>query len=203
MAGTGLAHYFAAKYNNNGGTVTYSDGLEFAQAVSVKTSLESVEPNILYANNGEREHAPARFKGGTMEVVPDDMSPEALALALGITPETLTESDGKLLEYCESMNPPMLGFGMVDYGQRGDVPYFVGRILPKIRFQAPDFEAVTQGEEIEWRTPTLKADIFRDDTVQHRWKREAFFADELAAIAWTKKELNIADVPAPTKAVEK
>jgi hypothetical protein len=190
MAKTGLANYFYAIYASNAGTVTYSDGGEFAKAVSFKTSIEQTDINRDYANNEVSEEQPAKFKGGTVTITPDDFLPKVAAAVYGITAETL-EGDDVALDFSAEMKPPFIGFGMIESGVKDGVEYFTARILPKIQMVPFDVSNETQGEEISWQHPELTANLYRDDTPKKRWKREGYFKDEEKAVEFVKTFLNI------------
>ena len=61
----------------------------------------------------------------------------------------------------------------------------------KIKFSIPEDAASTQGESIEWQTPTIEGTIMRDDGAKHGWKSEVTVDSEAVAIAYLKQKLGI------------
>lgn len=187
MAVIGLSKPFVAKYNNDGNTVSYTDGTVLGKAISFSTELEESDSNDLYGDNTIIE-TDKSFSGGTMTIGTDDLTQESSALILGITPS----EDGELL-YNDDMVAPYLGFGCVVKKKKDGAYKWRAVVLPKIMFNIPADAAETQGETIEWQTPELTASILRDDTEKHNWKRESTFDTEAEAVAYIKTKLNIVD----------
>ena len=46
-------------------------------------------------------------------------------------------------------------------------------VLTKVRFDTSALDAATQEENIDWQTQELTAQIFRDDSTNHNWKKIA------------------------------
>lgn len=191
MAGVGLSKCYAAKYTNNNGTITYSDGTLIGRAIEFSTSIEASEDNNLYADNAIAE-SDISFAGGTMTISTDDIEQDAAALILGITPSTITVGESPVSEliYNDDAESPNLGYGTIIKKKKGTFK-FRAVVLTKIKFNVPDDSATTQGKTIEWQTPSLTAQIMRDDSAKHAWKREATFETEAEADAYIKQILNI------------
>jgi hypothetical protein len=194
MAGTGLRHFFIAKYGFNGNVVTYTDGGEFFDAISFNPSLNAAEANDLYVNDAIKESAGSTFGGGTIEIGTDHLSLEASTKLLGIQPSSIT-LDGtdydNVMEDGESFNPPFVGFGTIRQGQLNNVPYSRAYIYTKLRFGIPSESFTTKGESVEWQTPTITANIYRDDTEKANWRIWADFATVAEAKAFILKYLGI------------
>ena len=47
----GFSDPYVAKYNENGGTISYTEGMKLARGVSVKVSPEVSDGNTFYADN--------------------------------------------------------------------------------------------------------------------------------------------------------
>lgn len=193
MAGVGLSKCYAAVYANTEGTITYSNGTLIGKAVEYSTSLETGDDNNLYADNGIAE-SDRSFAGGTMTISTDDLEQAGSALILGITPSTISVGGTEVTEliYNDDMVVPDMGYGTIIKKKVGGVYKYRAVILTKIKFNIPDDAATTQGETIEWQTPTLTATIMRDDSVKHAWKREATLDSEAEAEAYIKQVLNVA-----------
>ena len=57
MATIGVSKPYIAKYTNNNGTITYSEGQILAKAVEFSAAIENGEINNFYADNGLAEDA--------------------------------------------------------------------------------------------------------------------------------------------------
>lgn len=194
MAIVGLSRIYVAKYAAGSGTPTYSDGTLLAKAVEMSVELESADDNNDYADN-EISESDTTFGGGTLTLTTDDLSQEGSALILGITPSAVTglTPEVKELVYDDDMVPPYLGAGSIIKKIKNGMEKWRAVVLPKVKFSVPSDSATTQGETIEWQHPEITANIYRDDSAKHRWKREATFDTEEEAAAYIKKLLNIAE----------
>lgn len=205
MAMIGVSYPVYAIYSNQGNVVTYSDGGVLGKATSVDLTINTSEDNNLYADNGIAETDRA-FTDGTLTVGTDDLSQDVSKAILGATVKALGEIDGVTdkdvseLVFDDNMTYPYLGVGFVVKGQRQNIPYWRGIVLPKVMFSVPGDSVATQGETIEWQTPELTATILRDDTDDHVWKKEARFTTEAQAAAYLKNRLGITEAAAPPAA---
>lgn len=193
MAGIGLSKCYVAKYAVANSVVSYSEGTLMGKAIEFSTSIETADENNLWADNAIAE-TDTSFGGGTLTIGTDDLMQTASALILGITPKTITvgESTVSELVYDDDMVAPDLGYGTIVKKKVGGAYKYRGVVLTKIKFNVPDESATTQGETIEWQTPSLTATIMRDDSVKHAWKREATFDTEAEAEAYIQQILNVA-----------
>lgn len=193
MATIGLSKPYVAKYSASNGAVTYSDGEVLGKAITFSASIESSDDNNLYADNGIAE-SDRSFSGGTLTIGTDELSQEASALILGITPSAISGEDAsgaKELIYGDNMSVPYLGFGCIIKKKAAGSDKWRAVVFPKIMFNIPEDAADTQGETIEWQTPELEATILRDDTANHVWKRESTFDTEQEAESYIKTKLGI------------
>lgn len=192
MATIGLSDVYVAKYGASGGTVSYTGGIKLAKAVEVDISISTATRNVLRADNADAE-VDSRFSGGTLKYTPDDLMQDELALILGITESAVTGDAGtqKELVYNDDANPPDIGWGGVVKKQKNGALKYRAIVLSKIKFKLPEETAKTEGETIDWQTPTLEADIMRADDVKHTWKRESTFDAQADAVAYVKTALGI------------
>lgn len=192
MAGTGLKKPYYAKYSATGSTVTYTGGGILAKAVEFSAEIDSGEDNNLYADDGIAE-SERTFKGGKISITTDDLTQEASAAILGITPKTLTVGEDTVTElvFDDDVQSPEIGFGIIIPKQKGGVASFRAIVFPRLKFSIPKDAAKTQGESIEWQTAELEATIMRDDTAKRAWKREATLTSESGAEAYIKQILGI------------
>jgi len=198
MAKIGVSKPYYAIYNHNeeAGTVTYSGGGVLGKATEVDVTINTSEDNNLYADNGIAE-TDRQFTDGTLTIGTDDLSAEVSKAILGAKEQSVGEIDGvsdetaKELIFDDDMVNPYLGVGFIVKGQKRNVPYWRALVFTKTMFNVPDDAVTTQGESIEWQTPSLVATILRDDTATHVWKKEATFTTEAQAEAYLKARLGI------------
>lgn len=194
MATIGVSKPYIAKYTNNNGTITYSEGQILAKAVEFSAAIENGEVNNFYADNGLVE-SDKSFSNGTLSITTDDLEQSASALVLGAAEKTLTigEETIKELVFDDDMESPNLGFGIIIKKKKGGAYVWRAVVFTKVQFNIPEDAAVTQGEAIEWQTPKLEGSIMRDDSVKHAWKREATFDTEANAETYIKQVLHVKD----------
>lgn len=194
MAGIGLRKPYVAKYVNTAGVISYTGGTLLAKAVEFSASIEASENNNLYGDDGIVE-SDVSFSNGTFEITTDDLETAASALIMGITADTITvgtdESVSELV-YDDDMNPPDLGFGIIIPKKISGVVKYRAVVFPKVKFNIPEEAAKTQGETIEWQTPTIGGIIMRDDSAKRVWKYEATLTTEADAVTYIKDKLDIA-----------
>ncbi len=192
MAKIGLSKPYYAKYVNNNGVVSYTGGGLFAKAIEFSSSIESGEENNLYADNSIVE-SDRSFTSGKLSVTTDDIEQDASAAILGITPKQITVGEEEITEliYDDDMEVPDLGFGVIIKKKIKGLYKWRAVVLHKIKFNIPEDAAKTQGETIEWQTPSIEGIIMRDDSAKHAWKSEATLDTEAKAEAYIKQKLNI------------
>lgn len=188
---TGFSKPWVAKYNNNGGTVTYTNATPLARGVSVELDIDSSEDNTFYADNQAAENAGGVFTGGTITLTCDDMNFTAKKLVYGL-PEAA--ADGSV-DYGDDAVPPYVGLGYIVRYMTDSVVLYVPTIIRKSKFNLPGESAETQADEIDWQTSEIVASIMRDDTAKHLWKRvlEAGYTTEEEAENWIKTQFNLLD----------
>lgn len=196
MATIGVSKPKYAVYTEENGVVTYSNGGVLGKMTEVDVTINTSEDNNLRADNGIAE-TDRQFTDGTLTVGTDDLSQEVSKVILGAKEVELEEIPGitdtgvKELIFDDDMSNPYLGQGFIIKKQKNNVVSWRAVVLTKTMFNVPDETATTQGEQIEWQTPSLVATILRDDTAKHVWKREATFTTEEQAEAYLDYRLNI------------
>lgn len=193
MATIGVSKPYYGKYVNTDGVITYTGGEVFAKAVEFSASVESGDDNNLYADNGIAE-SDRSFGGGSISVTTDEISQTAAAAILGITAKTITvgtDTSVSELVYDDDMEVPDLGFGIIIKKKVNKVDKYRAVFFHKIKFNIPEDAATTQGETIEWQTPTIEGTIMRDDSAKHAWKSEVTVDTEALAVAYLKQKLGI------------
>lgn len=198
MAGIGLRKPFYAIYNNEENVVTYSDGGILAKAIEFSASIEGGDDESLHADDAIAENM-RTFAGGTLSITTDDLTTEASAAILGIkTQEVMIGADSsayKEMVYDDSTASPYLGFAVIIPKQKNGKQSYRALVFPKIMFSLPEESAVTKGDKVEWKTPTIEGTIFRSDAVGSPWKREVTVPDEATAVKYIKQCLQIIEQP--------
>jgi len=95
------------------------------------------------------------------------------------------------------MTVPDLGFGIIIKKKVNGEYKYRAVFFHKIKFNIPEDAATTQGETIEWQTPTIEGTIMRDDSAKHGWKSEALLDTEAEAETYIKQLLGINPKAAP------
>lgn len=174
---TGFSKPYVALYGNASGAVSYTEGMELARGVEVSIDPETGDSNPFYANNVEAENVPGTFTGGKVTLTVDGLKAEAEKLIYGLPePETLSyggEKSAKITTYGDNMQIPYVGIGFIVRYMSDGIESFAPTVLTKSRFQTSSTSAATQEESIEWQTQELTADLMRDDTTNHNWKKVA------------------------------
>lgn len=174
---TGFSKPYVAKYNASGSTITYSDGMKLARGVEVSIEPEVGDSNPFYADNIEAETVPGTFTGGTVGLTVDGLLTVAERFIYGLPEaEEITYGESKkasVTHYGDDMDIPYVGIGFVVRYMSGGVTTYAPTILTKARFQVGNTSAATQEESIDWQTQELTADLMRDDSTTHSWKKVA------------------------------
>lgn len=196
VIGVSKPKYAIYNYDEETKTITYTSGGTLGKATEVDVSINTSEDNNLYADNGIAE-TDRQFTDGTLTLGTDHLSQAVSQVILGAKERALEEipgvsdADVKELVYDDDMANPYLGQGFIIKTQRNNKTAWRAVIFTKTMFNVPDEAATTQGEQIEWQTPSLVAAILRDDSETHTWKREATFSTEAQAEAYLNFRLGI------------
>lgn len=196
MATIGLSKPYFAVYSASGSTVTYANGGLFGKATEMNIELNDGGNNILYADNGPAE-SDNQFSGGTVTITTDELSAAALTTALDMVEEEITitgvtTTGAKWLINNDQQVVPYVGVGGVAKKMIGGVIKYVAVVLDKVKLRNIAQSITTQGETIEWQTPSVTGDIFRSDKTNHDWRRISTPLDtEEEAELCVKSYLNI------------
>lgn len=193
---TGFSAPYVAKYNNAGGTVTYTDGMRLARGVSVSISPEVGDDNTFYADNIAAETEDGVFTGGSVKLTVDGLHSAAETFIYGLpAADEITVGDKvvKVRKYGNKMSVPYVGIGVVVEYRSDGVTTYAPVILTKGRFKTNGTEAQTREDTTSWQTQDLEATIARDDTPEHNWKWVAEDqSTEAEAIAIIESIFNVA-----------
>lgn len=172
---TGFSLPYVALYSNSGTTITYTSGQKLARGVEVTVAPEASEANVFYADNVSAETSGGIFTGGTVTLTVDGLKDAARRLIMGLTTtESVTVGTNTTVAmdvFDDDQVAPYVGVGFIArYMEDGDTTY-VAYILPKCQFNLSELSAATQEEEIDFQTQELEANILRDDSAKHAWKK--------------------------------
>lgn len=194
MAIVGCSYVKGGIYNNNNGVITYSSQTVIAKLVRMNITLDDSQDNDFFADNAVDE-TDSTFAGGTYEIVTNDLTDAMSALILGLQENALTGITGvtdtgvKEVIFDDRQNTPYMGIGNVVKHKRGGSFVYTAIVLTKIQFKTPADAWETQGKNISWQTPTVRATIMKDDSTYHTWKQIATFTTEAQAIAYIDARL--------------
>ncbi len=172
MAIIGLDNLYYAKITEDeNGQETYDSPKKLAKAIKVGLSVEISEA-ILYADNGAAETVKA-FKSGKLKLEIDKIGTDAARDLTG------AEVDSKgVLVYSGENNAPYVAIGFRAKNSDGKYRYFW---LYKTKFAVPGTDVETQGDSINFQTPTIEGTILQREkpagTDRHPWKVEATEGD--------------------------
>lgn len=175
MATIGLSKPYFAVYSNSGSTVTYSNGGVLGKATEMDIELNDSASNILYADNAPAE-TDSQFSGGTVTITTDELSATAMTKALNmqeiaIAVTDVTTTGAKWLINNDDQVVPYVGIGGIAKKMISGSIKYVAIVLDKVKLRNINMAITTQGESIEWQTPSITGDIFRSDLTKHDWRR--------------------------------
>lgn len=202
MAIKGLSIPVFAKYHNNNGNVTYTDGIINPHAVEYGMEVEAGDSNPLYADNKIQEDSAGTFSSGTLTLTVDDLIAAVSKYLLGLKEisRTVGGNTVKELIYDDDMNSPYLGVGLIEEHQIDNINHYRAVIIKKVKFNIPAGAATTRGESVEWQTKEITGMIQRSDSdkngEKYPWMGEAWFTSEADAIAYLKSMLSVSDANA-------
>ena len=174
---TGFSFPQVALYSASGGIVTHTGVRNLARGVSINPQITVANGgNILYLNNRASERGKPHFRTGTLGVGVDGLRVASEKMIMGIpeeSSETVEIGNNQSVEfytYDDDQNVPYVSLGVVVQLQSNGEVYFIGFVYTKLQFDQFDVPATTEGQEIDWQTQNLTAQILTDDTARHAWK---------------------------------
>ena len=176
MANIGVSQPYFAVYANTNGTTTYTGLKKLGKAVNVDITTEGKDPEILYADNGPAECVPM-FGGGTATMEIDELELDVAKDILGLRANGTT---GVIFD-ADTM-APYVGLGFIIKKVHNNVIKWRVIVLYKCQFKVPDYSIETQGETVNFQTPSLEATILRDDCVPAKWSQWDDYETETAAL---------------------
>ena len=170
MATIGLDKLFYSKITEDeDGNETYATPTSLAKAMTAELSVELSEAT-LYADDGAAEVV-KEFQSGTLTLGVDD-----IAAASDLTGAVI-DQNGVIISASEDGGAPV-AIGFRAKKANGKYRYFW---LYKVKFGIPATNLTTEGESIEFSTPTIEGTVMRRNKVdgqgKHPWKAEVTEGD--------------------------
>lgn len=174
---TGFSYPQVALYTAANGVVTYTGVRDLARGVSINPQITTSNGNnILYLDNQAAEHGKPKFRSGTLPMVVDGLLVDSEKMIMGIpvgATETVTIGNGQnvgFTTYGNDQDIPYVGVSVVVQFQSNGIVFYQGFVYRKAQFNQFDIPATTEGQEIDWQTQNLNAQLMVDDTPKHDWK---------------------------------
>ena len=194
---TGFSLPYIGKYQESGGVVSYTGGMQLGRGVSMSIEVESADDNIFYADNKAAESGTGIMTSASATVTVDGMEGEVAEFALGLpaaTEENVGDEQVEVYSYGDKMNPPYLGLGGIRRMMLNGVTTWQPVVFTKSKMSVPGDEWNTQEDQIDWQTQALTLTIMRDDSADHNWKKVyAAQASEAEAETILKTVLGVAE----------
>lgn len=171
---TGYSLPVVALYSTEGSTVSYGEVTPLARGVSVSVDIETADSNDFYADNVLAESASGLFSSGSATLTVDGLKDAARKLIQGLPAAESVTAAGATAEvyvYDDRQSIPYVGLGFIVRVMEDGITSYIPYVYTKVQFAVDGIEANTQEEEIDWQTSELTANIFRDDTTNHAWRK--------------------------------
>lgn len=156
---------------------------------------------MFHANNAVSESANDTFVSGTLNLEIDGLLPETEDFIYNLDEPETVEIDGEAFIVSGMGTTSVsqtLGIGVVVEWRSGNVTSYSPSIFAKGVFRQGGDKAKTRGENVEWQTQNLVADLARDDTPkkQFRYNIRNFYSDEESARAALRKIMRVKEATA-------
>lgn len=197
----GLRGIYAAKYNNNSGTVTYTNKTAVGDAITANLELRFAEGR-LYAEDMLAEYM-RKATGGTISLGVKYIKDAAQTLLFGVTTKARSISykpTGGATTTVTATSTVTGGNTEGDYvGIAFYSPDMVDGVkkyscvfVKKALFGPPAMSLQTMGENITFQTPTTSGEFLADDTSSKDLFEVVILDSEDAAKAWVQAVLGTA-----------
>ena len=195
----GLRSIYAAKYNNNSGTISYSDIQHVGDAISANLELRYAEGR-LYAEDMLAEYM-RKAVGGTISIGVKYIKQAAQALLFNSTTKARAVTYiPKGTTVTATATATSVVIGGEDEGQYVGVAFFAPDmvdgvekytcvLIKKALFGPPSMSLQTMGESITFNTPTTSGEFLADDSASHDLFEVAIVDDINMAKAWVQSVL--------------
>lgn len=176
MALIGLNNFWYSKLTEaQDGTPTYDGAKSFGKAVSCSVSITNNSAK-LYADDALAE-SDSSFQSGTVTLGTDDNREATFADILGHSIDASGE-----VTYNTNDVAPWVALGRIVVKMVNNVRLYKAMILYKVRFAEPSEDENTQGEAIEFSTPSIEGTIAQ--LANGKWKTAKTFSTKAEALAF-------------------
>lgn len=171
-----------AKYNNDNGNETYTDGTALGKAIKIDYN-PNVPDNVAYADDdvAEEEHGVLE---GDLSLDTSDISDTNYSTLLGHA----TNEAGEIIAK-DTDNPIYVGFAFYARKIVNGVSHWRAIFFPKVIFTEPSESMETKKKDLAFGSHTLPGKIRRN--LEGDWKIEKTFDEEAAAATWVDTKLGI------------
>lgn len=185
----GLRGVYAAKYNNNNGTISYTGIQHVGDAISANLELSFAEGR-LYAEDVRAEYM-RKATGGTISIGVKYIKQAAQTLMFGVTTESQTVGGQSVTNVKLGGNTEgdYVGIAFYSPDMVDGVKKFSCVLIKKALFGPPSLTLQTMGESITFQTPTTTGELMGDDSTTRELIVTAVCDTEAAAKAWVQQNL--------------
>lgn len=181
MALIGLNNFWYSKLTEaQDGTPTYDGAKSLGKAVSCSVSITN-NSAMLYADDALAE-SDTSFQNGTVTLGTDDDREATFAELLG---HAITE-DGEVT-YNVTDSAPWVAVARILVKMVNNVRLYKAMILYKVKFAEPSEDENTQGETLEFSTPSIEGTIAT--LANGDWKTSQTFSTKAEALAFIQSVL--------------
>ena len=186
-----LRNIKVAEYTASNGSVTYSNGTSIGDAMGVDLQLRFAEGR-LYAESRLAEYI-RKCTGGTISIAEKYIPNAAQKLMFGaqdksrtISTQTVTGLEYGSKDVAKNVGVAFYAPDMVDGAEK-----YTCVLIHRALFGPPSMSLRTQGENIQFATPTVSGEFMPDHTSSAKYLEIAVCDTEAQAIAWVNAALNI------------
>ena len=176
MALIGLNNFWYSKLTEaQDGTPTYDGAKSFGKAVSCSVSITNNSAK-LFADDALAE-SDTSFQSGTVTLGVDDNREATFADILGHSIDASGE-----VTYNTNDVAPWVALGRIVVKMVNNVRLYKAMILYKVKFAEPSEDENTQGESLEFSTPSIEGTIAQ--LANGKWKTAKTFSTKAEALAF-------------------
>lgn len=181
MALIGLNNFWYSKLTEaQDGTPTYDGAKSIGKAVSCSVSITN-NSAMLYADDALAE-SDTSFQSGTVTLGVDDNREATFADLLG---HSIT-GEGEVT-YNSTDSAPWVAVARILVKMVNNVRLYKAMILYKVKFAEPSEDENTQGETLEFSTPSIEGTIAQ--LANGDWKTAQTFSSKAEALAFIQEKL--------------
>lgn len=182
MALIGLNNFWYSKLTEaQDGTPTYDGAKSIGKAVSCSVSITNNSAK-LYADDALAE-SDTGFQSGTVTLGTDDDREATFADLLG---HAIDKETGEVT-YNSTDSAPWVAVARILVKMVNNVRLYKAMILYKVKFAEPSEDENTQGENLEFSTPSIEGTVAA--LANGNWKTAETFSTKAEALAYIQEKL--------------